>query len=79
MADKTLEELHDDYVAAAKRHRELYQWWERTFPVTERQPGQEAPIIPPEQIDLEEEIREAWSDFLAKRNTYDAALRSQAS
>jgi hypothetical protein len=77
MADKHIDDLHDEYVAAAKRHRELHQRWERTFPITERQPGQEASIIPPEQIDLEEEMREAWSDFLAKRNAYDAALRSQ--
>jgi hypothetical protein len=36
-------------------------------------PGQAPPTIPRDQLDLEEEMRQAWDDYVEKRNAYLAA------
>jgi hypothetical protein len=33
-------------------------------------PGQGAPTIPRDQLDLEEEMRQAWDDYVERRNAY---------
>ena len=33
-------------------------------------PGQGALTIPRDQLDLEEEMRQAWDDYVEKRNAY---------
>jgi hypothetical protein len=49
---------------------ELHRRWGWIVLLGPRQPGQGAPTIPRDQLDLEEEMRQAWDDYVEKRNAY---------
>jgi hypothetical protein len=73
MTDKTPDELVNEYETAARRCSVLQRHWEQMILVEPLRPGEEAPTITREQINLEDEIRRAWDDYVAKRNAYLAA------
>jgi hypothetical protein len=66
----SLDPLVNEYEAAARRLTELHRRWGWIVVLGPRQPGQGAPTIPPDQLDLEEEMRQAWDDYVEKRNAY---------
>jgi hypothetical protein len=72
----TLDQLHDDYVTALKRSSQLHRRWDDTVSVEPLQPGQETPTVPPEQLALEREMREAWDDYIVKGDAYWAAVKA---
>jgi hypothetical protein len=65
-----LDQLVNEYEAAARRLTELHRRWGWIVLLGPRQPGQGAPTIPRDQLDLEEEMRQAWDDYVEKRNAY---------
>jgi len=72
----TLDQLHDDYVTALKRSSQLHRRWDDTVSVEPLQPGQKTPTVPPEQLALEREMREAWDDYIVKGDAYWAAVKA---
>jgi hypothetical protein len=65
-----LDQLVNEYEAAARRLTDLNRRWGWIVLLGPRQPGQGAPTIPRDQLDLEEEMRQAWDDYVDKRNAY---------
>jgi hypothetical protein len=65
-----LDQLVNEYEAAASRLTELHRRWGWIVLLGPRQPGQAAPTIPHDQLDLEEQIQQAWADYIEKRNAY---------
>lgn len=55
---------------AAGRRLTEHRRWVWIVLLGPRQPGQGAPTIPRDQLDLEEEMRQAWGDYVEKRNAY---------
>jgi hypothetical protein len=66
----SLDQLVNEYEAAARRLTELHRRWGWIVLLGPRQPGQAPPTIPRDQLDLEEEMRQAWDDYVEKRNAY---------
>jgi len=62
--------LVNEYEAAARRLTDLHRRWGWIVLLGPRQPGQAAPTIPPDQLDLEEQIQQAWANYIEKRNAY---------
>jgi len=65
-----LDPLVNEYEAAARRLTQLHRRWGWIVLLGPRQPGQGAPTIPRDQLNLEEEMRQAWDDYVEKRNAY---------
>jgi hypothetical protein len=68
-----LDQLVNEYEAAASRLTDLHRRWGWIVLLGPRQPGQAPPTIPRDQLDLEEQIQQAWADYIEKRNAYLAA------
>jgi hypothetical protein len=66
----SLDPLVNEYEASARRLTELHRRWGWIVLLGLRQPGQGAPTITREQLDLEEEMRQAWHHYVEKRNAY---------
>ena len=71
-----LDQLVNEYEAAARRLTQLHRRWGWIVLLGPRQPEQGAPTIPRDQLDLEEEMRQAWDDYVEKRNAYLLAAGS---
>ena len=69
----SLDQLVNEYEAAARRLTELHRRWGWIVLLGPRLPGQGASTIPRDQLDLEEQIQRAWADYIEKRNAYLAA------
>jgi hypothetical protein len=65
-----LDQLVNEYEAAARRLTELNRRWGWIVLLGPRQPDQAPPTIPRDQLDLEEQIQQAWADYIEKRNAY---------
>jgi hypothetical protein len=65
-----LDQLVNEYETAARRLTDLNRRWGWIVLLGPRQPGQGAPTIARDQLDLEEEMRQAWDDYVDKRNAY---------
>jgi hypothetical protein len=65
-----LDPLVNEYEAAARRLTELHRRWGWIILLGPSRPGQGAPTIPRDQLDLEEEMRQAWDDYVERRNAY---------
>jgi hypothetical protein len=68
-----LDQLVNEYEAAASRLTDLHRRWGWIVLLGPREPGQAAPTMPRDQLDLEEQIQQAWADYVEKRNAYLAA------
>jgi hypothetical protein len=66
----SVDQLVNEYEAAARRLTDLNRRWGWIVLLGPRQPGQGAPTIARDQLDLEEEMRQAWDDYVDKRNAY---------
>jgi hypothetical protein len=66
----SLYRLVNEYEAAAIRVTDLHRRWGWIILLGPRQLGQAPPTIPRDQLDLEEEMRQAWDDYIEKRNAY---------
>ena len=73
-----LDQLVNEYEAAARRLTELHRRWGWIVLLGPPQPGQGAPTIPRDQLALEEEMRQAWDDYVEKRNAYLLAQASRS-
>jgi hypothetical protein len=71
----SLDQLVNEYEAAARRLSDLHRRWGWIILLGPRQPGQAPPTIPRDQLDLEEQIQQAWADYIEKRNAYLVAAR----
>ena len=66
----SLYQLVNEYEAAAIRLTDLPRRWGWIILLGPRQPGQAPPTIPRDHLDLEEQIQQAWADYIEKRNAY---------
>jgi hypothetical protein len=66
----SVDRLVNEYEAAAIRLTDLHRRWGWIVLLGPRQPGQAAPTIPRDQLDLEEETQQGWDDYVEKRNAY---------
>jgi hypothetical protein len=76
--NSSLDPLVNEHEAAARRLAELHPRVGWIVLLGPRQPGQGAPTIPRDQLDLEEEMRQARDDYVEKRNAYWSRLASRS-
>jgi hypothetical protein len=69
-----LDQLLEGYEAAARRIAELHRRWEQMALSDPLEPGQDAWHLTQGQLDLEDQIRQVWDDYIERRNAYLAAL-----
>jgi hypothetical protein len=63
-----LDQLVNEYEAAARRLTELHRRWDGSFSLGRASPGRERRRS--HATRLEEEMRQAWDDNVEKRNAY---------
>jgi hypothetical protein len=69
-----LDQLLAEYEAAARRIAALHRRWERMALSDPLERGQDAWHMRQGQLDLEDQIRKLWDEYIEKRNAYLAAV-----